>query len=104
VEEETSQQSTLMNEQLYEQTAFAEVSELYKEVKNRYVIGINEQIASKNSILANVKEEKLEQNALLEKWQNTTDPELPNQHEETKAARKELEEKNIPFVAFYEAV
>src|SRR5699024_6842130 len=66
--------------------------------------GINEQIASKNSILANVKEEKLEQNALLEKWQNTTDPELPNQHDETKAARKELEEKNIPVVASYEAV
>lgn len=104
VDDEIIQQSTRMIEQLYEPTAFAEVRDLYTEVKNRYVIGINEQIASKNSILANVKEEKLEQNALLEKWQNTTDPELPNQHEETKAARKELKEKNISFLPFYEAV
>src|SRR5699024_11747231 len=64
VDDETIQQSTRMIEQLYEPTAFAEVRDLYTEVKNCYVLGINEQIASKNSILANVKEEKLEQNAL----------------------------------------
>src|SRR5690625_4825403 len=104
INDETVQQSIRMMEQLYEPVLYEHVRDLYTQVKNNYVLRIQEQIAYKSSQKTQILEEKQEQEELLETWKQTKDPELPNQRSETKAARTKLIEGNIAFLPFYEAV
>src|SRR5699024_4459655 len=93
INDETVQQSIRMMEQLYEPVLYEHVRDLYTQVKNNYVLRIQEQIAYKSSERTQILEEKQEQEELLETWKQT----------KRKAARSKVIEENTAYLTFYEA-
>src|SRR5699024_3776423 len=61
-------------------------------------------IATKNSERKLVATEIAEQEELLAEWKHKRDPEPPSVKEETKVARRELEESVFAYLPLYEAI
>lgn len=90
--------------QLYEPTPFERIRMPYVQATNDYQLEINEQIATKNSRISAIQQEMTDLEQLRAEWEAKRDPEPPNQREQTKEARRQLEKSQHRFVPFYEAV
>ncbi|MDQ0163621.1 uncharacterized protein (TIGR02680 family) [Bacillus alveayuensis] len=103
ISEDQMQQTLHRIQDLYEPYAFEEAKHpfvvKYEELKQQYGTEKLQQAHQISILDKEIKEKKLE----LEEWKQKKDPEPPR-HVLTIEARKELEEKRIPFVPFYQAV
>jgi len=98
------QQTSRYIAQLYEPSPFETIRAPFVDASNNYQLKINEKIATKQSERNALKKQIAEQEQLLAEWKAKRDPEPPNRQDETKDARRRLEENKYRYIPLYEAV